>query len=177
MSNTSRILYVICRRDVGATSSSSSSVDDGDHCITNRRSVDSVFNLFPLFIRRRETQTTFTGLFRRKVVYISVSQTSGCGPVPGHRLITHSLMELSPSWEVANCAATQELPSILWNPHCSLPRSLVHMLSQINPIYIILVLYKKNLPGRGLTKVENPWSTQSMTPPGSQSRLTLAQKL
>jgi hypothetical protein len=29
--------------------------------------------------------------------------------------ITHSLLELSPSWEAANCAATQELPSILWN--------------------------------------------------------------
>jgi hypothetical protein len=28
----------------------------------------------------------------------------------------HSLMELSPSWEAASCAATQELPSILWNP-------------------------------------------------------------
>jgi hypothetical protein len=26
--------------------------------------------------------------------------------------LTHSLMELSPSWEAANCAATQELPSI-----------------------------------------------------------------
>jgi hypothetical protein len=25
-------------------------------------------------------------------------------------------MELSPSWEAANCAGTQELPSILWNP-------------------------------------------------------------
>jgi hypothetical protein len=30
--------------------------------------------------------------------------------------VTHSLMELNPSWEVANCAATQEIPSILWNP-------------------------------------------------------------
>jgi hypothetical protein len=30
--------------------------------------------------------------------------------------LTHALMELSPSWEAANCAATQELPSILWNP-------------------------------------------------------------
>jgi hypothetical protein len=29
---------------------------------------------------------------------------------------THSLMELSPSWEAANCATTQELPSVLWNP-------------------------------------------------------------
>jgi hypothetical protein len=25
-------------------------------------------------------------------------------------------MELSPSWEAANCEATQELSSILWNP-------------------------------------------------------------
>jgi hypothetical protein len=24
-------------------------------------------------------------------------------------------MELSPSWEVASCVATKELPSILWN--------------------------------------------------------------
>jgi hypothetical protein len=26
-------------------------------------------------------------------------------------------MELSPSWEAASCSATQELPSILWNPN------------------------------------------------------------
>jgi hypothetical protein len=31
---------------------------------------------------------------------------SGC-------LVTHSFMELSPSWEAANCAATQQLPSVL----------------------------------------------------------------
>jgi hypothetical protein len=30
--------------------------------------------------------------------------------------LTHSLMELSPSSEAANSAATQELPRILWNP-------------------------------------------------------------
>jgi hypothetical protein len=30
--------------------------------------------------------------------------------------LTHSLMELSPSWEAANCAATQEILSFLWNP-------------------------------------------------------------
>jgi hypothetical protein len=31
--------------------------------------------------------------------------------------LTHSLTELSPSWEAASCAATQGLPSILWNPN------------------------------------------------------------
>jgi hypothetical protein len=32
------------------------------------------------------------------------------------KLLTYLLTELSPSWEATNCAATQELPSILWNP-------------------------------------------------------------
>jgi hypothetical protein len=31
-------------------------------------------------------------------------------------LLTSSLAELSPSWGAVNCAATQEFPSILWNP-------------------------------------------------------------
>jgi hypothetical protein len=51
---------------------------------------------------------------------------------------TYLLTELSPSWEAINCAAPQELPSILWNPkvqyrvHKSPP--LVPILSHIHPI-------------------------------------------
>jgi hypothetical protein len=59
----------------------------------------------------------------------------------GH-LLTYLLTELSPSWEAANCAATQELPSILWNPkvHYSVNKSppLVPILSQIDPVSFLL---------------------------------------
>jgi hypothetical protein len=56
-------------------------------------------------------------------------------------LLTYLLTELSPSKEAANCAATQELSSILRNlkvhyrVHKSLP--LAPILSQIDPVHTI----------------------------------------
>jgi hypothetical protein len=60
---------------------------------------------------------------------------------------THSLMELCPSWETTNCAATQEIPSILLNPkvHYRVNKSLplVPILSQVNPLHTIPLYLSK----------------------------------
>jgi hypothetical protein len=61
--------------------------------------------------------------------------------------IYHSLMEISLSWEAANCATTQELPNILRNPkvHYRVHKSplLVPILSQTDPVHTILFYLSK----------------------------------
>jgi hypothetical protein len=56
-------------------------------------------------------------------------------------LLIYLLTKLSSSWEAANCAASQELPSILWNPkvyHRALKSPpFVPILSQNDPVHTI----------------------------------------
>jgi hypothetical protein len=80
--------------------------------------------------------------------HISMPEYTGVGQNNGKTIDTYWLTELSPSWEAASCAATQELPSILRNQkvhhrvHKSPP--LVPIVSQIDPVhttYQLLILY------------------------------------
>jgi hypothetical protein len=100
-------------------------------------------------VRRNRKQSCWHKFMWRLILRLRVKTNR---MQPSNR--THSLMELSPSWEAANCAATQELPNSLWNPkvYYSVQKSpkLAPILSQIDPIHTIpsyiwsiLILYTR----------------------------------
>jgi hypothetical protein len=66
-------------------------------------------------------------------------------------------MELSPVWEVANCAATQELPNILWNPKVHYPTGPYPEPDQFNPYHTILSLSQIHF---NMVHPPNSWSSQ-----------------
>jgi hypothetical protein len=59
-------------------------------------------------------------------------------------------MELSPSRDAASCAATQQLPGILWNLkveyHVDMSPSQVPILSQTNPLSLSLSISEYHPP-------------------------------
>jgi hypothetical protein len=91
-----------------------------------------------------------------RVINMALMNSISIRPIAVPTLLTYLLMELRASWEAANCAATQELPSVLYNlkVHYRLHKSppLVPILSQIDPIPTIPSYLSKILESTHITQ-------------------------
>jgi hypothetical protein len=84
-------------------------------------------------IERRSSDYKYVKILSHSVGSIGAPQDS-----------VYSLMERKPSWEAANCAANQELPSIYGNrKFITMFTRTVPILNQINPICTILSYLSK----------------------------------
>jgi hypothetical protein len=118
-----------------------------------------------IFFSRSFRKTWPSAYMAIEIVVYRINLTLSSTLLPIHSpSLTHSLMELSPSWEAANCAATRELSSILWNPevhhrvHISPPP--VPILSQIDPIPTIpSYLFKIHF---NIVHPSTSWSSQCL---------------
>jgi hypothetical protein len=105
-----------------------------------------------------------TKLCQVQMVFI----VSGSEKMNIHHELTN-FKELSPSWETASCAATQELPSIFWNPkvHWGVHKfpPLVPILSQINPVQSVYTVprQKECFFGKGMGSIRNGKGWQRST--------------